>query len=373
MASVHSIERDERIRRLAVRLAASDLSAGILWDPATLCYFTANQISGPSVAVIGRDESCVVFCDEYDAYNFESLGGGLEIKPCPYWDDPIAVAADWVRHELGGSRLGLETADLRHTMFSTLSRILSDVVLTSVDDIIADIQLVKSPAEIDVIRRSARLVEQGYIAADEALATATTERVVAAEIFSTLLRNGSDDLAGQPYVKSGDRALNTHARWTDRTIAPGDHVFIELAACVQRYQAALMRTRLPGSLSPAVQRAVDAVKAGRDAHLAKLRPGVTGHDLHAAYLDALERRGVASWNRHSSGEPLGIAYPPNWGETRLMTLTRGVERPIMPGMVLHVISGLTEPDEQVPHVGLSECVLITEDGYERLVEVRDFL
>ena len=33
-------------------------------------------------------------------------------------------------------------------------------------------------------------------------------------------------------------------------------------------------------------------------------------------------------------------------------------------MALHVISGLTEPAENVGHVGFSECVLVTETGWK---------
>jgi len=42
-------------------------------------------------------------------------------------------------------------------------------------------------------------------------------------------------------------------------------------------------------------------------------------------------------------------------------------------MVLHAISGLTEPDAGVGHVGLSECVLVTPQGVEKLINVEDFL
>ena len=61
-------------------------------------------------------------------------------------------------------------------MFSTFSHILIDTALTPIDDMIADIRLIKSPAEIDVIRLAARLVEQAYAAADGTLGEATSER-----------------------------------------------------------------------------------------------------------------------------------------------------------------------------------------------------
>ncbi len=371
--SLHVRERTERLSRLARGLADKGIDAAVLLDFATVSYFTANQIAGPNVAIVTRDGECTVVCDEYDAYNFECLGQGLEIIPVPYTGDPIGRVSEWLAARPKLKSVGIEFADMRLSAHSTLTAALRGRTVAPVDSLVADIRLRKSAGEVALIRQAAAAVEAAFKAAQRQLAGSTSERRLAATIYDALLAHGSDYVAGQPYVKSGERALNTHARWSGRNVAPGEHVLLEIGGCVERYHAALMRTRLPEQPSPAMQRAVDAVRAGRDAHLKALRPGVTGDTLHAAYLAALDRYGVKPWNRHSSGYPLGIAFPPYWGEIRLMTLTSGVERRIEPGMALHVISGLTEPAENVPHVGLSECVLVTDTGWERLINVDDFL
>jgi Xaa-Pro dipeptidase len=371
--SLHVKERPERLRRLARGLAGKGVDAAVLLDFATVSYFTANHIAGPNVAIVTAGGACTVMCDEYDAYNFECLGTGLEIVPVFYLDDPSTQAAKWLADRPALRTVGVEFADMRLSAHRNIAAALEGRSVVPVDPLIADIRLPKSRGEVALIRQAAAAVEAAFKTAQSLLVGPTNERRLAAAIYDTLLACGSDYVAGQPYVKSGERALNTHARWSGRDIAPDEHVLLEIGGCVERYHAALMRTRLPKNPSPSVQRAVDAVRAGRDAHLKALRPGVTGDALHAAYLDALDRYGVRSWNRHSSGYPLGIAFPPYWGEIRLMTLTRGVTRQLEPGMALHVISGLTEPAENVAHVGLSECLLVTESGWERLINVDDFL
>lgn len=371
--SLHVKERPERLGRLARALVGKGIDAAVLLDFATVSYFTANQIAGPNIAIVTAGGECTVICDEYDAYNFECLGSGLEIIPVGYLDDPIARAGKYLAERPKLKVVGLEFADIRLSAHRTLAAAVNERTIVPVDPIVADIRLRKSPGEVALIRKASAAVEAAFKAAQDLLVSATNERPLAAAIYDALLAHGSDYVAGQPYVKSGERALNTHARWSGRDIAPGDHVLLEIGGCVERYHAALMRTRLPQNPSPAVQLAVDAVRAGRDAHLEALRPGVTGEALHASYLAALDKYNVRSWNRHSSGYPLGMAFPPYWGEIRLMTLAGGVKRQIEPGMALHVISGLTEPAQNVPHVGFSECVLVTEHGWERLIEVDDFL
>jgi Xaa-Pro dipeptidase len=371
--SLHLTERPERLGKLARGLVGQSIDTAVLLDSATVSYFTANQIAGPNIAIVTADGECTVICDEYDAYNFKCLGAGLEIVPVSYLDDPTTQAAKWLADRPALRTVGLEFADMRLSAHRNLLAALDCRTVVPVDPLVANIRLRKSHGEVALIRRAAAAVEAAFKTAQSLLAGPTNERRIAAAIYDALLARGSDYVAGQPYVKSGERALSTHARWSGRDIAPGEHVLLEIGGCVERYHAALMRTRLPEKRSPSLQRAVDAVRAGRDAHLKVLRPGVTGEALHAAYLDAIDRYGVRRWNRHSSGYPLGIAFPPYWGEIRLMTLTRGVGRQLEPGMALHVISGLTEPAEDVAHVGFSECLLVTETGWERLIDVDDFL
>jgi Xaa-Pro aminopeptidase len=134
-----------------------------------------------------------------------------------------------------------------------------------------------------------------------------------------------------------------------------------------------MRTRLPEKTTSDLRRAIDAVVAGRNTYLDIIKPGLTAAQVHEAYLATLDRHGVRKWNRHSSGYSFGIAYPPYWGELRHLILAKGVEVPLQANMVLHAISGLTEPRAGVGHVGLSECLLITHNGVEKLISIEDFL
>lgn len=95
--------------------------------------------------------------------------------------------------------------------------------------------------------------------------------------------------------------------------------------------------------------------------------------MHRAYLEALREYGVAEWSRHVSGYSMGIGFPPLWGELRLLSVNAGVDTELQPGMVLHLLSGVCEPELGIPHVGLSDCLLITEQGAERLIDMPEYL
>lgn len=374
MPTITAEERTGRRARVAALVKGKGLACAVALDTATVTYLTGNTISGPNAVLVEANGGVTIVCDGYDTHNFDSVGDGIAIETYPYTDSPAAHVAAAVRARAGaGDGIGIEFAGMAHTARRALEEGLPGMALTAIDDEIGDMRLVKSPGEVAVIRRAARIVQEAQSACAGLLKTPTTEHDLAKTAYRTMIDGGSDYVASQPYIKSGPRALLTHARWGDRAVATGDHAFLELGACVGRYHAALMRCRPRAGGGADYERALNAVVEGRDRHMAVLKPGITAEDLHRAYLDTLEDHGVRAWNRHGSGYSLGIAYPPYWGEIQHLTLNIGSTRRLEAGMVLHVIAGLTDPERDIPHIGLSECVLVTEDACEKLIEMDDFL
>lgn len=367
-------EYARRRAALAVGLQRMGADLGVLWSPASVCYFSGNDVAGANALLLWPDGRAVVVAEEYDAVNFERLADPqLQLVPYRYTEDLWSAVVIHLRRGPPMRTVATEFADLRAVAWRQLTEELHDVRLVALDAEVRRCRLVKSEAELSLIRRSAAIVGRTLATVAELLAGPTTEAEVAATIYRELILAGSTHVGSQPYVKSGPRALLTHARWSERAIQPGDHVLVELAASSGRYHAALMRTRLARIRSMDYDRAVAAVVAGRDAYLQYTRPGRTAGDVHDHYLAVLRSHGVDGWNRHASGYSLGLGFAPVWGEVPLLMVSRGTDVVLAPGMVFHLISGLTEPSKGVPHVGLSECVLVTAKGCQTLVDAPDFL
>lgn len=377
-------ERPDRRARLARAIRELGLDAVLCLQQPTLCWLTGNDIPGGNALVLLPDGSATVVCDRYDEPNFRAALAfehatagtepGFTLETYPYTGSLAAAVCQHLRRSgVGDGVVGLELADLRSFVQEAFVSELPDVNWQPIDTLIGDLRLSKSAAEQAQTVSAAHAVKQAFLTAARTLEHPTSEREVAKAVYSSLIDNGSEHVASQPYVKSGPRAYLTHARWGNRDVAPTDHVLLEIGASVNRYHAALMRSRLQARRNSNYERAVRAVIAGRDAYLETAGPGVTAAELHAAHIEALERHGAASWNHHPCGYSLGIGFPPYWGELPLLTITAGVRRQLEVGMVLHLIAGLVRPDDGVPHVGLSECVLITSDGCQRLIDLPDFL
>jgi Xaa-Pro dipeptidase len=102
-----------------------------------------------------------------------------------------------------------------------------------------------------------------------------------------------------------------------------------------------------------------------------MKPGNPAEAVDKAARKVIADAGYGDKFRHKAGYSIGIALPPDWSEARTMMLRGGETRPLRPGMVFHFLPAVFEYREY--GVGLSETVLITENGHEILTNVEQKL
>src|SRR5690242_17460968 len=127
-------EFQARLARMAEALGKRGLAGALIWDPANLCYYTGNEISGPNYAWIEAGGAAHVFCDEYDAYNVSLGAAGLSIHPAAYWTDPLDLALDHLA-AFKPKKIGLETKDIRQSVQTKITARLP--THEPIDDLIA--------------------------------------------------------------------------------------------------------------------------------------------------------------------------------------------------------------------------------------------
>ncbi|MDX1621488.1 MAG: ectoine hydrolase DoeA [Nitriliruptorales bacterium] len=224
---------------------------------------------------------------------------------------------------------------------------------------------VKSPRELEYMRRAARIVEQIHARILELVEPGVKKSDVVAEIFATGIRgvegDDGDDYGGDypaivPMLPSGADASAPHLTWDDRPFVRGEGTFFEVAGCYRRYHAPLCRTVFLGEPPPELRKAEAALLDGLEAGLDAARAGNRAGDIATALYAALGRAGIEREGR--CGYPIGLSYPPDWGE-RTISLRTTDESVLEPGMTFHFMPGLWMDDWGLE---ITESILITEDG-----------
>lgn len=142
---------------------------------------------------------------------------------------------------------------------------------------VSDLRAIKSPAELDLIRRSVAITVDAHRDIMRKMAPGLNEFEIAALAEYTFLRHGAEGRAFSHIVASGPRATILHYNDNNQFIDDGVLVKMDIGASFEGYAADVTRT-IPanGRFSPAqreVYQIVRDAQAAAEAHAA--RPGAS--------------------------------------------------------------------------------------------------
>lgn len=223
---------------------------------------------------------------------------------------------------------------------------------------------VKSPREVEFIRRAAAIVDAMHAKVIELVEPGLPKNVLVAEIQKQAILGAGghwgDYCAIVPMLPSGIDATAPHLTWDDRPFKNNEGTFFELGGCYKRYHAPLSRTVYLGKPPQKFLDAESAVSDATEAGLSQCKPGVTCGEVAEAFFGTLQKRGFHKDSR--AGYSIGLSYPPDWGE-RTLSIRRGDRTVLEPNMTLHFMPALWLDDGGLE---LSETILITDTGVECL-------
>jgi Xaa-Pro dipeptidase len=226
--------------------------------------------------------------------------------------------------------------------------------------IVEPLRRVKSKLETEQMENAGRANEAGMIAGLAVTRPGATENDIASAVMGASIKAGGEYVGMEPFVTSGPRSGIPHTTWRRRKIESGDVAVLETSACYNRYHVALFRTVACGKIPKLAQDMYKVCAEGLEVAIDKLRVGNTCADVHNAVQAVIDRNGFTAGYRKRTGYSMGISFAPDWGEGNILSLFRGVDVPLEPGMVFHVPITLREYNKWT--VAVSETVMVTDKG-----------
>ena len=238
--------------------------------------------------------------------------------------------------------------------------------------VIDDLRLVKSEAEVALLRRAGRLSAEGLIEAMRATRPGMREYQLDAVMRFVYLNNGARDVSYRAIVASGANAWFGHYNANDAVMDDGDLVLVDCGPDFHYYASDITRMWPVSGAYDKVQRTLYGFMVEyHRALLRLLRPGVTAEQVQAEaaevmrpvlertdfltphYREAAERALVFP---HHLSHPVGMAVH-DVGHYRGKVLE--------PGIVLSVDPQLIIPEER-RYVRVEDTVVVTDAGIENL-------
>ncbi|WP_017729417.1 M24 family metallopeptidase [Halalkalibacterium ligniniphilum] len=379
MSNFSHAEYKQRLMRTKERMAKEGIDVLLVTDPANMCYLSGYD--GWSFYV---HQMLIVIIDEEQPL---WIGRGMDANVAKvtswlYHDNIIPYSDDYVQSttkhpmdfvaniltEIGqGKRsIGVEMDNYYFTAkcYIQLQKGLPNASFQDSTNLVNWVRIIKSDAEIEYMRRAARIVEHAMQVGVNSIASGVRECDVAAKIYETQISGtkefGGDYPAIVPLMPAGKKTSTPHMTWSEDKYEKGMTAILELAGCYKRYHSPMARTVHLGKPTDKVKDLAETVIEGINAAIDMIKPGIACEEVEAVWRKTIEKRGFKKDSR--IGYSMGLNYPPDWGE-HTASLRQGDKTILQPNMTFHLIPGVWYDDFGVE---LSEAFRVTETGCEVL-------
>ncbi|MGY8638483.1 Xaa-Pro peptidase family protein [Bradyrhizobium sp. 14AA] len=364
-------EYRRRVVRTQSEMEKAGLPVLLLHQPQNIIYLTGFDI-GPgfyayhAVVLPAKGDPILIVRD----VEIPAAKLGSWVKEWTFYSDavdalePAIGAAKRALDQLGlgGGKIGVD----EHSWFLTPERYkrlrsqLPHASFVAEPKIVDHLRIIKSPIEVECIRKAAAFVEAGVKAGIERVRVGTTERELASIVFGEIIVAGGDPPINGVII-SGDRGDVVHGGYTDRRLRRGEQIYFEPTGIHQNYHARIMRTTIAGKPNADQLRTAEALIRIQDAGIALMKPGTSAAHVDNAFREPVLAAGLRESYTNKTGYSLGLNVRPSATE-ELREFSPGANWVLEPGMVFHMLV-------MAKGIGISEMVLVTQDGPERITSM----
>jgi Xaa-Pro dipeptidase len=217
---------------------------------------------------------------------------------------------------------------------------LPNATIVNADALVDRVRVVKSDAEITLMREAGRIGDRAMSIGLDAVERGVRQCDVAAKLLAALVE-GLPEYGGHfpegLVLTSGEQVSAIHSHWSDRPFRDGELTNIELGGCRHGYNVGLTRSVVTGQPSAGLMAREAAYAEAFNVAVELLRPGVTCHDVQAAFHRVVTGHGFEARPRPSIGYSIGLGFAGlDWTEDAA-NLGPGDQTVLEPNMTLHLI------------------------------------
>jgi Xaa-Pro aminopeptidase len=350
----------QRCTQLQTLLRAHGAQALLVGASADLRYlsgYAANTSERMTCFVVPADGSPFMVLPTFET---PRLGASpwFTVLPWNETDDAVGIVA---------TQLGRDT-EARHT-FLVGDRTWAAFVLRfqsafsnscwqSATPLLRELRMLKSAAEIAALRTAGAQVDAIF---QELLSWRWQGRSEGevSEMIAAAMRQRGCEAVDFVIVGSGPNGASPHHSGSDRVIEHGDTVILDYGGpFAGGYFADITRTVVVGEASAEVRKVYDAVRAGQEAGVQAVRPGVPCQDVDAAARSVITAAGYGPYFNHRLGHGIGLDghEEPYIVTGNALALAPGMTFSVEPGVYLAGRFG----------VRIEDIVACTVNGVERL-------
>jgi Xaa-Pro aminopeptidase len=216
-----------------------------------------------------------------------------------------------IKSKLRIKRIGI-TGDLifPYEIYKKLQETFKGVPIGSAEDMMTELRMKKSAAEIACIKKAADIITETFaFAAARIRPGISSELDIQADLESQMLRLGAEGYCNSfaPMVPSGPAHSNLCMnRNTLRKIQDQEIVDLQAGCLYEGYNAVICSPVVTGKVPQDIKKAVMAAYEALHVVQQSMRPGVSSKDLYRTYNDFLDKKGYREFSPYGSVHSIGL-------------------------------------------------------------------
>jgi len=353
-------EYEARARAVREGLAERKLDALLVSNGPNLRYLTGFTGDNANLLITPAAGALLFTDPRFEIQAAREVSCAVKIAPGPL----VMEVAEAIRRQ-AVKRIGFEPARMTYDAYQGLvPRLPMNAEALGVRGWIEGLRMVKSPAELALIRRAVEISSQAFEQVAAKVRVGMKESVLAAELEFRMRRLGAEKPSFETIVAAGERSALPHAQPTAERLSEGGLVMVDMGAFHQGYASDMTRTLFVGKPGAKVKRTYRAVLEAQLAAIDAVKPGRATAAVDRAARRVLAGYGLERAFVHSTGHGLGLEIhePPRLGRRDKRRLEAGMAITIEPGVYLEGWGGIRIEDTVV--VTPSGCEVLTPTSKE---------
>ena len=267
---------------------------------------------------------------------------------------------------LGGqeiTELLLETDSVNLALYGRLCEEFPDISISREDTLsrkIKEQRGIKSAEELKLIKKAQALSDDTFSHILNCIKVGRTEKEIMLEMEFYIRKNGSEGVAFDFIVVSGENSSLPHGAPTDKPINSGDFITMDFGAVVSGYRSDMTRTVAVKYADELQKNVYNTVLSAQLSSLKAIKTGTRCCDIDKVARDIIEDAGYGDCFGHGLGHSVGIEIheSPSFNTTDETILQKGMVLTVEPGIYIENKFG----------VRIEDMVYITDNSYENLTK-----
>ena len=297
----------ERREQLVSKFPDKELDAMLVSAPENRQYLSGFTGSA-GYLLVSQDQAVLVTDSRYTEQAVNQAAGWQVRQVRSGWDWLL----DWL-DETGVRRLGFESADMTVASYESILEALKQrdslgqVSLIAASGLAEDQRTVKDSLERAMLQKAIDASDGAMEAVCPQIQKGMTEREVAWRMEVAMRDLGADGISFDTIVAAGPNGAMAHHRPSDRPIALGEPIVIDMGARIGGYCSDITRTVVVGEPDDTFRKVYDTVLGAQLTAINTVKTGMTGEECDALARTVIAEAGYGDNFGHSLGHGVGLA------------------------------------------------------------------